>query len=118
PGCGSASKTSTLHPFCASTIAAAKPLGPAPTTHARPLIAMSLPRQHRRRPFHHSDPSIRRAFEGGRVESNQLAPPPKSGRALLCHAGKPILPKHPPHLLGRLLRKRISRKQRQHIAVV
>ena len=39
PGCGSASNTSTRSPACASTMAAARPFGPAPITTARRSFA-------------------------------------------------------------------------------
>ena len=44
PGSASASKTSTRSPACASTMAAASPLGPDPITHARLIAKCFTPR--------------------------------------------------------------------------
>src|SRR5579859_7497076 len=86
PAVGWASNTSTCNPAWASTIAAARPFGPEPTTHALDLFGTILSehagQRTRRttrflfpglyiRPLHDLDLAFRRSFERWRITSEE-----------------------------------------------
>src|ERR1700720_1659624 len=69
--------------------------------------------------FDRVDTPVGGAFDRRRIKSKILPSPPQTTlRAFLSHRSKPILPKPGPHLAWRLLRKRITLKKIEHVALV
>src|SRR5271163_659035 len=133
PAVGSASNTSTPKPACAKTMAAAKPFGPAPTTHALRLISrrsafhlmMAYPRDLHRllarfdlRHLDGADLAVGRALQRRSVQAAHLPAPPRPGKLFLSRRGEPVLPEYGPNLSWRSMRKRIAGKQCEHVFIL
>src|SRR5229473_3962845 len=71
-----------------------------------------------RRPLDNFDVSIRSSLQRGRIQAQQLPPPPHPGGAFFRHCREPVLPEHRADLMWRLLRKRITGKECEYILVV
>src|SRR5207244_7132788 len=78
-------------------------------------LSLSFPWFHHLRPLQHYNSSVRFPLERWRIQSQLLAPPPPSRRALFLRLGKPVLPQHRAHLPRRRLRKGIAREQLKNI---
>src|SRR5262245_62277912 len=109
PIVSAASKTTTLRPVCAMTMAAASPLGPDPTTTASGVIrpAMMICRTRRVRLFHylHRQHRLRRRGRGWcrtvgiheRLEfrMEDIQPELVALHLLKCPIGSPAVSRHP-----------------------
>src|SRR5271170_4059825 len=124
PGWASASKTSTLSPACARTIAAARPLGPDPMTEAwdDELAGVSLMglimRRQRVGPLDNSCFAVGSLGEHGRVEPEKLASPPVAGVVLLLHRGEPVLPEHGTDVFRRGAGEGIVLEEREDVRAI
>src|ERR1700685_1008177 len=70
------------------------------------------------RPLDAADGAVGFALDCGRVESDELTPPPQTLRAFFGHCGEPVLPDHGPHFARRLTGKRIALKEIENVLVV
>src|ERR1700685_85041 len=109
-------------------MAAARPLGPAPITHAVRLIStlrlcltsstrVSLPWRKRRGPLRHSDLAVRFALQRRRIQPQQFAPPPQTLRPLFSRRREPVLPNNGAHLARWCAWEWVCRKKGEHVCV-
>src|SRR4051794_31111755 len=100
-------------------MAAARPLGPEPTTMAlftfslRLIVARQLVG-----PLHDLRPAVRGKGKPWRVHTQPLTPPPVAGAALFICRRKPILPQHGTDKVRGRVGKRIVAEKGKNICIV